>query len=278
MTNPRSPHEVALRPLVHETLESQSVVVTNDLVYRGSRGHDLHFDVYRPAHATDASLPIVLLTTGFSDAGMEKVIGCPAKAMRSYRSWARLIAGTGIAAITYTNHEPTEDVHAILDHLHENAALLRIDVSRIGLWSCSGNVPTALSLLMSRSSALACAALLYGYMLDVDGSTVVSDAARTWRFAHPAAGRQVDDLPAELPLLIVRAGRDTMAGLNESIDRFAARALALNRPLTLVNLPAVSHAFDTVDAGAASTHAIDGVLAFLRFHLIGTLGLKEAAK
>ena len=274
MSNRQTCHEVALRPLVYETVESQSVLVTSDAVYRGSRGQSLCFDAYRPALNTGRRLPVVLLTTGFPDAGMRKATGCHAKDMQSYRSWARLIAGTGIAAITYVNEEPVSDAHAVLEHLHQNDESIGIDASRIALWSCSGNVPTALSLLMTSQCALSCAALLYGYMLDLRGSTVVADAARTWRFANLTAGRQPDDLP-ELPLLVIRAGLDAMAGLNDSIDTFAAVALALNRPLTLVNLATARHAFDTVDPGPTSRHAIAEVLAFLRRHLADGL-LPEA--
>jgi len=267
MTEPRNCHEVALRELVFDS-EGESVLVTTDHVYRGRGGHELRFDVYRPAQIAGGRLPVVLLTTGFSDDGMRKAIGCPAKAMRSYCGWARLIAGTGVAAVTYTNHEPVEDARAILEHLHHNGDELQIDSSRTGLWACSGNVPTALSLLMTRTCTVCCAALLYGYMLDLDGSTAVADAARLWRFANPAADRLVDDLLPERPLLVVRAGRDTMAGLNDSIDRFTARALALNRPFTLVNVPTARHAFDTVDATPSSRHAIAAVLAFLRQQMI----------
>jgi acetyl esterase/lipase len=187
--------------------------------------------------------------------------------MQSYRSWARLIAGSGLAAVTYTNHEPVADARAILEHLRDNGEALQIDRSRIGLWACSGNVPTALSLLMSDWPVVG-AALLYGYMLDLDGSTEVADAARLWRFANPAAQSLLDDLPPDRPLLIVRAGRDTMAGVNDSIGRFTARALARNKPFTLVNVPEARHAFDTVDRTPASRHAIACVLAFLRQHML----------
>ena len=200
---------------------------------------------------------------------MQKAIGCSAKEMQSYRSWARLIAGAGIAAITYTNQEPAEDAHALVEHLHRSGESLDIDASRIALWSCSGNVPNALSLLMTSSSAFVCAALLYGYMLDLEGSTVVADAARTWHFANPNTARGVEDLPADVPLLVVRAGCDATAGLNESIDRFVTRSLAADRPVTLVNLHGARHGFDTVDDVPASRHGIASVLFFLSHQLTG---------
>jgi hypothetical protein len=38
--------------------------------------------------------------------------------------------------------------------------------------------------------------MLYGFMLDLDGSSGVADAERAWRIANPARNRAVDELPA----------------------------------------------------------------------------------
>ena len=65
---------------------------------------------------------------------------------------------------------------------------LGIDGNRMGLWACSGHVPNALSLLARpERTCLKCAALCYGAMLDLDGSTVVADAAREYGFANPTS-------------------------------------------------------------------------------------------
>ena len=48
------------------------------------------------------------------------------------------------------------------------------------------------------------------------------------------------------PMLIVRAGRDN-PGLNNAIDTFAALALGLNAPVTVMNYPAGVHAFEVED-------------------------------
>ena len=90
---------------------------------------------------------------------MRRIVGCNAKDMASYVSWGRLIAASGLAAITYTASEPARDAHAILRHVRDHAGAFGIDERRIGVWACSGNVPTALSLLMDAEPPLACAAL-----------------------------------------------------------------------------------------------------------------------
>ena len=67
--------------------------------------------------------------------------------------------------------------------------------------------------------------------------------------------------------MVARAGQEQFPGLNDSIDRFFAKALALNRPITLVNHPTVLHAFDLVDDSAASRRIIRQVLDFLTAQL-----------
>jgi hypothetical protein len=259
-------HEVAARKLVCE-LPDGGVTVRRDLPWHNTDGRELAFDLYR-ASTAEHPVPAVLFVTGYPDAGVRRMLGCNAKDIESYDGWGRLLAASGLAAIAYVNQEPIADAHAILAHVRRNAPALGIDAARIGVWACSGNVPNALSLLIEASPRLACAALCYGYMLDLDGSTAVGDGARAWRFVNPCAGRTLDAVPGDVPIFIARAGRDETAGLNDSIDRFVSKALGLNRPVTLVNHPTAPHAFDTTDAGAASRSAIRQILSFLRLHLL----------
>jgi acetyl esterase/lipase len=200
------------------------------------------------------------------DPGAEKMLGCKLKEMECYISWAKLVAASGLMAVTYLNHVPARDLDAVLRHLRENAEALGINERRIGVWSCSGNVPLALDLLM-REKDLKCAELCYGVMLDLDGSTSVAESARKFGFANPAAGKSVRDLPPELPLFIARAGRDE-PGLNETLDRFIAHALAANLPITVANHSTGPHAFDVLHDSETSREIIRQILAFLRLHLL----------
>jgi acetyl esterase/lipase len=129
-------------------------------------------------------------------------------------------------------------------------------------------VPLALSLLMKEGrEPLRCAALLYGYTLDLDGSTGVAEAARTRGFVNPCAGKSLDDLPPDVPLFIARAGADEMPGLNEALDRFLVKALGRNLPVTFVNHAAAPHAFDLFHDSETSREIIRQKLGFLRCHL-----------
>jgi acetyl esterase/lipase len=62
---------------------------------------------------------------------------------------------------------------------------------------------------------------------------------------------------------------DQFVGLNDALDRFAAKALAANLPVTIVNHPSGPHAFDIFDDSDASREIIRQMLAFMRFHLGG---------
>ena len=248
---------------------TDAVTVRQDLEYLRAESGSGTMDVYSPSDPpSGARLPAVLIVAGYPDPGFERTLGCASKEMGSTVSWARLIAASGMVAVAYANREPVADGHAVLAHLRGNADTLGIDASRIGLWACSGNVPLALSLLMQdQADPVACAALLYGYTLDLGGSTLVADAARIWGFANPEADRLVADIPQNTPLFVARAGRDECPGLNQTLDRFATEALARNLPVTVVNYPDAPHAFDLILDSPTTRETIRQVLAFLRFYL-----------
>jgi acetyl esterase/lipase len=184
-------------------------------------------------------------------------------------SWARLIAASGMVAVSYVNHEP-RDVHDVLEHVRQNAATLGIDPDRIGIFACSGHGANALSVLIEHGGArIRCACLLYPYTMDLSGATRVADAAAQFRFVTPAAQKSIDDLPGDAPMAIVRAGRDVMPGLNEALDLFVAAALARNLPITLINHLSGEHAFDLSEDSPVARAAIRQALGFLRAHLCG---------
>jgi hypothetical protein len=262
------PSDITELEAVYRMPGMEAVVIRRDIEYRAAAG-TLSMDIYAPPAAKpDDRRPAVVFVLGYPDAGFLRMFGCRQKDMGSYVSWGRLIAASGLTAIACEVRDPAADTEALLRHLRTNAASLGIDEARIGLWACSGNVPNALSVMMRPvAGSIKCAVLCYGYMLDVEGTSIVADAARKWGFVNPGAGRTVDDLAPDVPLFIARAGRDANPGLNETIDRFLAEALTRNQPLTFVNLPDAPHAFDLTDDREASRETIRQILAFMRDRL-----------
>jgi hypothetical protein len=271
MTHNVTSHDVSKARVVYAMPAAEAVRIRRDQEYRHTDAGALLMDVYYPPDANVGSrLPAVVFVTGFSDVGAKRTFGCAMKDMGAYVSWARLAAASGMVAVTYTNQEPATDAHAVIEHVRDHAASLGIDDNRIGLWSCSGNVPAALSVLMGKdtSSYIKCAALSYGYMLDADGASGVADAAAFFGFVNPCVGRSVADLAPDIPLFLSRAGHDQMPRLNEALDGFIARGLACNLPLTFVNHANGPHAFDLFDDSETSREVVRRILAFLCFNLL----------
>jgi acetyl esterase/lipase len=245
--------EVIRKTAVLELPGMASIEVKSELRY----GEGGTFDLYVAAHAAPA--PTVLFVYGFPDARFAQGL----RKMGAYASWGRLLAASGMNAVAYGYVDPVRDLAALLAHLRENAGSLGIDRSRLGVWAASGNVPTALHLLMTQPpDAFRAAALLYGYMLDVP------PAAEQFGIGAPARGRPIEDLP-RLPLLVVRAGQDQTPLLNASLDAFVAAALARDLPLTVINQAGAPHSFDLFDDSEPSRSTIRAVLRFLRDQLTG---------
>jgi acetyl esterase/lipase len=71
-----------------------------------------------------------------------------------------------------------------------------------------------------------------------------------------------------VPLFVVRSGKDETPGLNATLDAFAARAIAENRPLTLVNYPDAPHSFELAVDGPETRRILQQGLDYLRAHLV----------
>lgn len=260
---------IARKAVVYSVPGMDAVTVRRDEEYHVNEAGALTMDLYYPPDSeSTAAMPAVVFVAGYPDPGFQKVVGCRFKEMASSVSWARLTAASGMVAITYTNREPVADLRSLLQYVHRNAESLRIDPDRIGLWASSGNAPLALSVLFQATGGdLKCAVLCYPFTLDQEGSSGVASAARSFGFVNPSAGRAVDDLPRDIPLFLVRAGRDEFPHLNETLDGFLCKALACNLPLTFVNHSEAPHAFDLFHDCETSREVIRQILEFLRFNL-----------
>ena len=261
--------QIRKRTVVYRLPEMDAVSVRRDVECRTANGESVLLDLYYPPHQESrAGLPVVVFVMGYPDAGMKAIMGCSAKEVAQYTSWARLAAASGMVGVTYSANEPASGTLEVLRYLRDNARALNLDAARIGIWSCSGNVPNALGVLIHEEpGSIHCAVLCYGLMLDAGESTLATQAQKMFHFVMPEAGKSVADLPATTPLLIVRAGNDEIPPVNESIGRFVADALKLDLPITLVNHRGAPHAFDAILDDEPTREIIRQMLAFLRLHL-----------
>jgi dienelactone hydrolase len=267
MSDQAERHPLTLKTVRYNMPDVHAVTVRLDMAYKAG-DEALTMDLYSPPQSKDgAQVPAVVFVLGYPDVGVPLSLGCQFKEFGMSTSWARLLAASGLVAIVYTTRTPATDVHAVLQHIRQNAASLGVDAQRIGLLAASANVAVALSALM-QDADLKCAALLYGFTLDLEGSTTVAEMSRTYGFANACAGRSIDDLPSDIPLFVVRAGKDQFAGLNTSLDTFLTKALARNLPLRVINYPSGAHAFDLDEDTDASRDIVRQTIAFLRFQLV----------
>ena len=270
MSQDAEQEHISKKVVVYRIPGMETVPIRRDVEYRVPPAGALTMDIYYPPDApSGARRPAIVVVAGYPDVEFAAHVGCKFKEMGASISWGRLVAASGLVAITYTNREPATDLHALLQYVRQHAASLGIDEHRIGLLASSGNVPLALSVLMQAGhDYLKCAVLCYGYMLDLEGADGVAEMAKLWGFANPCAGRSIADLPPNTPLFIVRAGQDQLPHLNETLDRFLCHALTGNLPVTFTNHHVAPHAFDLLHDSETTREIVRHILAFMRFHLL----------
>jgi acetyl esterase/lipase len=252
------------------------LVVRRDEICPGLGGAQIRFDVYLPAPSREGLPPVVLFVHG--DGPPELLAG--AKDWPQYTGWGRLMAASGMAAVTF-NRRSTEaftrmaeaeaEVATMLKHVQRSAARYGFEATRLGIWVCSAGPPTVLpQVLRSPPEGLRCIVVYYG-LLDLQPASTDDASApevpdALLRYSPAAALRHVADHASVPPLLVVRAGRDHPA-INENLHRFVQTALERNVAIEVFNHPTGEHGFDTVTDSQRTTEAIERTIAFLHTHL-----------
>jgi len=235
-------------PCVLELPGMEQATVDTGLVFLRTRDRSLRFDLYKPPPATAKAtgpLPVVVFANGVG--GRETTL----RDWAIYRSWGRLVAVTGMAAVTHdSRHEAAvADIDSLVAYLRGNAGKLGIDPENIAIWACSANVQAGSKYALNWShSWVKCAVFYYGFV----------DTTQT---------------RLDLPILVARAGLDG-SWIDVPLTRFIQRSVERNAAITVLNLPNAHHAFDLVDDDDASRDAVRTTLAFLKSGL--TPGLQAA--
>lgn len=222
------PHEIATRRVLYE-IAGADTIVPEGFEFPGSDGEPLPGRIYLPA-SLDRSR-IVVIVEGYPDPGFVKYVGCRFMDMQWSISMARLIAVSGLAAVTYANRNPAPDLAALIDHLG--------GASRLAFWAASGHAPVAIEVL----DRAACAVL----------SNPVTTGVNTGA--------------AATPIFVIRSGQDETPGLNAALDGFIAQAVTRNQPLTLVNYPDGPHSFELHHDNPTTRLIFRQALEFLRCRL-----------
>jgi acetyl esterase/lipase len=264
------PFEQLIRmEIVHRVPGMDEVVVRRDLAYAAPGGEPLGMDVYQPPHPSPDRRPAVVMVHG----GPIPRLG--AKNMGVFTSYGRLLAASGLVAVTFDHRflgpdrllDAAGDVEAAVRYVRGAAGALGVDGDRLALWVFSGGGPF-LSFALRGAPPYVRAAVAYYAALDIrekaPGSTaVITDETR--RDLSPAYHIEAER-GAVAPVLVARAGLD-QPFLNATIDRFVQAALAANVSLDAMNHAKGRHGFDILDDDPRSREIIARTVEFLKARL-----------
>jgi dienelactone hydrolase len=240
---PTGPYDVATYPVVVSVPGMDETRIVRGIRYAGEGDRALTLDVTYPRGAA-RRWPAVVFVNG---------VGGRLNDWEIYRSWARLVAAHGLAAVTFEADrvKPAESVRALFAYLVAHAGELSLDGTRVAAWSCSGNVRAALPVVMGEATGIKAAAFLYG-------------------------SGEAPALRKSLPVFWVLAGRDDR-GLIEGQKALWARAVREDLPWTMVSAPGLPHAFDALVEEESSKRLVLDVVEFLVSHLAPDVPAPEAS-
>jgi hypothetical protein len=249
-----------INTLAYELPGMDTVEVLN-YTYAYLEDRPLTMDVYYPpGTAADAELPVVVFGLGYR---MSKE---PLRNAHFYTSWGKLVAAAGMVGVTYDTEQPDQDLETVLAFIQDNAAALRVDATQIGLMSSSANVPTVMSYLMQeRREDIQFGVYYYGLSL-------TPDHKYTEEFGQVCEPRgclvkelaDVTYVDPELPLFVVKAGKDFIPNINEAMDHFLDYVRAAGAPVTVIDYEEGVHGFDTQQGTDESAEIMAETIAFMK--------------
>ena len=273
-------NEMLQKQVLYTLPQMEQVTVQKDILYKTVGDIALQIDIYTPPAATGASpLPAVIFIGGDAP----EPITLRLRESGPYTSWGRLVAASGMKAITTNHrsiHRPPNDWYAklpdvagdisdLLQWLQEHGAQFGIDTQRLGIWTASGGPPYALyTALRERPAYLRCLVSYYGIM-DLRHHLTNEDTPDTIAMIiEYSPVTHLHNHPESIPpILITRAGLDNPK-LNTALDSFVQTAIAQNLTLDFMNYPQGRHGFDILDDTPRTQEIIRYTLEFLKSHLL----------
>lgn len=207
----------------------------------------------------------------------------PKDDLPSYREWGTLVASAGLVGITFSHRLTTadnvdlaaDDVRELLRVVRNRADEWQLDPNRLCVAVFSAGGPLA-SLFMRDTPqfSVRCIAMYYPF-LDTEHAAVRTPFRNAYDPERTAELAQFSPRLAVLahggsvpPMLVARAGRDAIPGINASIERFVQAALWVNAPLDLYVHPTGAHGFDmTAAPDPRASEIVAATLEFFRRHL-----------
>ncbi|HET9474404.1 MAG TPA: alpha/beta hydrolase [Steroidobacteraceae bacterium] len=262
--------EIVNAPVVLKVPGTRDVKVRADLRYSEADPH-LFMDVFSPpaTRATDRH-PVVMFIHG--GAGSES----RPKDWGLYKSWGRTVAASGFTAVTFNHRlgypdpllqESATDVAAAIDYVRAHAREWNADDDRICLAAFSAGGPMLTLGFDPKRPYVRCLIGFYAFM-DIQQTGLHSkyEPAERVRAFSPIE-HLGDEYARSVPMFIGRGGLDEIPTMNDSIDRYIARAIEKNANLVVWNHPQGTHTFDNQNDDDRSREIIAAALEFMRRHL-----------
>jgi acetyl esterase/lipase len=248
------------------------VRVVSNIKYTEVDNPHLLMDVYIPPDLEPRERrPVVVFIHG--GAGPEN----KAKDWGIFQSWGRLLAAAGLVAAAFTHRfspppqsllvEAASDVDSAINYLRSNSESIHVNADHIGVCAWSSGGALLRPLLIKKPLFVRCVLAFYA-MLDLQQYAPAGDATALQVLKEfSAITALAEDSATMIPMWIARAGRDEFPMLNEAVDRFTAKALAVNAPITVINHPSGAHGFDNQNDDERSREIIRSAIEFMRTHL-----------
>jgi acetyl esterase/lipase len=260
------------KPLVYQVEGMDRVRVRKDLVYKKDGAVELKMDISTPEKVEPGeTLPVVFFIHG----GVPRDVPVQPKDWGIYRSWGRLIAASGMAAVTFNQRvgypdpnltQGAADLTDAIAFVRSRAANLGIDPERIALAAYSAGGPLLAAPIREPKPYIRCLVAFYAF-LDLRPSALhrkFLSEAQIRQFSPVVALSESGNPP---PIFVARAGKDQIPDLLPGLDRFVAEALARNAPLVFYNQPGGEHGFDNQEGDPRSRDIVREAVAFLKSNL-----------
>ena len=269
------PQDMYHKPIVYKVPGMDAVEVRRDIIFKTADATDLKMDIYIPPGLADGvRVPlIVFIHGGF----IPRTITFLPKDWGVFQSYGRLAAASGFIGVTFNHRywgwtrEDMErsfgDVLDAIRYVRDHAGDHHADAGRAALWAFSGGGPHLSIPLREKLDGVRCLVSFYAILdLGPAAKSQSLDPEKEGSAGFSPITYLRKEGPRLPPMFIGRAGRDAPS-LNETVDRFIARALELNEMIEVMNHPGGRHGFDILDDDARSREVIARALEFVKAHL-----------
>jgi acetyl esterase/lipase len=259
------------KPVVYSVPGMEGVQVHKDLGYKPTDVPNLKMDVYTPPGlAPGDKRPAVIFLHGGAEARFQP------KDWGFYQSWGRLVAASGMAAVTFTYRIsfPASDLTAsgsdvtdALAYVRTHADRLGIDRDRLCLASYSAGGPMLGPYLRGAPEYIRCLVAFYSLMdLRQPGGHSPTEPTELLARYSPVAQLELGT-GRFTPIFVAQGRKDEVPTLLATVDLFVAEAFRHGVPLTLMSHPDAPHMFDSQLDDHRTREIVRGALDFMRWHL-----------